>query len=405
MDILEAKLAVIKAGKMLVENGLIQRTWGNVSCRIDDNHFVITPSGKGYLTLTPEDIVIVTINDLSYDGDVKPSSEKGIHAQCYALRPDVNFVIHTHQTYASIVGLSGLDINNITGKSAEIIGTDVPIASYGLPGTGKLKKGVVAALKRSDSKAVLMIHHGALCVGTDLDDAFAVANELEEVSKAALLERYRELTGKTVDSFNSLSEYVANNLMTSTSTVEYDAYNSTREYGAIRMTPVNGGESIMIDIASGEPVDKTADCPETAVLHSAIYKKREDVNAVIHTKEEDVLSVSKIGKTIRPFLDDFAQIAGITVKNVDYSPNNSLKTAKAVTKALKSRDAVLLKNNGAVCVGANEDEANAVKLVTEKGCKAAVAANIYGTDNKPINLLESALMRIVYKTKYSKKSK
>ncbi len=405
MDILEAKLAVIKAGKMLVENGLIQRTWGNVSCRIDDNHFVITPSGKGYLTLTPDDIVIVTINDLSYDGDVKPSSEKGIHAQCYALRSDVNFVIHTHQTFASIVGLSGLDINNITGKSAEIIGTDVPIASYGLPGTGKLKKGVVAALKRSDSKAVLMIHHGALCVGTDLDDAFAVANELEEVSKAALLERYRELTGKTVDSFNSLSEYVANNLMTSTSTVEYEAYNSTREYGAIRMTPVNGGESVMIDIASGEPVDKTADCPETAVLHSAIYKKREDVNAVIHTKEEDVLSVSKIGKTIRPFLDDFAQIAGITVKNVDYSPNNTIKSSKAVTKALKSRDAVLLKNNGAVCVGADEDEANAVKLVTEKGCKAMVAANIYGTDNKPINLIESALMRIIYKTKYSKKSK
>ena len=405
MDILKAKEIVVEAGKQLVSTGLIARTWGNVSCRVDDEYFVITPSGKGYLTLTPEDIVIVTINDLSYDGDVKPSSEKGIHAQCYALRPDVNFVIHTHQTYASLVGLSGLDINNIEGKSAEIIGSDVPIASYGLPGTGKLKKGVVAALKRSDSKAVLMIHHGALCVGTDLDDAFAVANELEEVSKAALLERYRELTGKTVDNFNSLSEYVANNLMTSTSAVEYDAYNSTREYGAIKMTPVNGGESVMIDLVSGEPVDRTADCPDTAALHSAIYQKREDVNAVIHTKEEDILSVSKIGKTIRPFLDDFAQIAGITVKTVEYSPSNTLKSSKAVAKALKSRDAVLLKNNGAVCVGANEDEANAVKLVTEKGCKAAVAANIYGTDNKPINLLESALMRIVYKTKYSKKSK
>ena len=121
--------------------------------------------------------------------------------------------------------------------------------------------------------------------------------------------------------------------------------------------------------------------------------------------QEDILSVSKIGKKVKPFLDDFAQIAGITVKNADYNPNNTLKSAKTTVKKLKGRDAVLLKNNGAICVGANEDEANAVKLVTEKGCKAFIAANLYGKDKKPINVAESALMRFIYKTKYSKKSK
>ena len=44
MDLMQAKLDVIKAGKLLCERGLIQRTWGNVSCRIDENTFVITPS-------------------------------------------------------------------------------------------------------------------------------------------------------------------------------------------------------------------------------------------------------------------------------------------------------------------------------------------------------------------------
>ena len=96
MDILQAKQIVIAAGKKLVETGLIARTWGNVSCRIDSQSFVITPSGKAYETLTPDDIVLVRAADLSYDGDVKPSSEKGIHAQCYLLRPECNFVIHTH---------------------------------------------------------------------------------------------------------------------------------------------------------------------------------------------------------------------------------------------------------------------------------------------------------------------
>ena len=89
MDIMTAKETVITAGKRLVESGLIARTWGNVSCRVDDNSFVITPSGRSYETLTPDEIVLVKIDDLSYDGDVKPSSEKGIHAQAYKLRPEI----------------------------------------------------------------------------------------------------------------------------------------------------------------------------------------------------------------------------------------------------------------------------------------------------------------------------
>ena len=48
MDILQAKKEVIAAGLRLVETGLIARTWGNVSCRVDENSFVITPSGKPY---------------------------------------------------------------------------------------------------------------------------------------------------------------------------------------------------------------------------------------------------------------------------------------------------------------------------------------------------------------------
>ena len=101
----EGKKAVIEAGHRLLETGLIARTWGNVSARISDTQFVITPSGRTYDTLTPDDIVVVNIDDCSYEGDIKPSSEKGIHADAYALRSDVNFVIHTHQVNASALTL------------------------------------------------------------------------------------------------------------------------------------------------------------------------------------------------------------------------------------------------------------------------------------------------------------
>ena len=122
MDIMEAKELVVRAGKEVVASGLIARTWGNISCRIDDKQFVITPSGKPYETLTPDEIVLVNIEDCSYDGDIKPSSEKGIHAEAYKLRPEVNFVIHTHQIIASVVSTLGLDINNVSTDSAKIIG-------------------------------------------------------------------------------------------------------------------------------------------------------------------------------------------------------------------------------------------------------------------------------------------
>ncbi|MCL2512963.1 MAG: class II aldolase/adducin family protein, partial [Oscillospiraceae bacterium] len=181
MNINTAKQLVVEAGKKLVETGLIARTWGNVSCRISDTQFCITPSGRAYENLAADEIVIVNTADCSYDGDIKPSSEKGIHASVYSLKPDINFVIHTHQTCASVVSALGTDINNIGGESAAVVGDHVTVASYGLPGTGKLKKGVCGALMRSDSKAIIMAHHGALCMGKDFEEAFAVAAELEKI--------------------------------------------------------------------------------------------------------------------------------------------------------------------------------------------------------------------------------
>ncbi|MBQ7639029.1 MAG: class II aldolase/adducin family protein [Clostridia bacterium] len=404
MDILEAKKAVVKAGIELVKEGLIQRTWGNVSCRVNGEQFVITPSGRDYLSLTPDDVVLVNIEDCSYEGDVKPSSEKGIHANCYKLRENVNFVIHTHQTYASLVGLSGFDINEIKGDSAAVLGECVPLAAYGLPGTGKLKKGVADALKRApEAKACLMIHHGALCVGESLEDAFKVANELEKVCKERIQARFSDVTGRAAKSFYEIADYVAKGLARGKNAAAVQNYDSIRSFAAIEMKAAGEERGVMIDLESGMPVDPAEKLPDTAILHCEIYKSRSDVNAIVHSKDEATLAVSRMGRTLKPFLDDFAQIAGFTVKSAVYEPQNALLSSKLVVKKLKHRDAVLLKDNGAVCVGADEDEANAVKLVTEKGCKAFAAASLYDQDKKSINLAESVLMRVIYKLKYSKK--
>lgn len=403
MELMKAKELVVEAGKKLVESGLIARTWGNVSCRVNDSQFVITPSGRAYETLTPEEIVLVNIEDLSYDGDIKPSSEKGIHAEAYKLRPNVNFVIHTHQVNASIVSPLGFDINDVSADSAKIIGDNVPMAAYGLPGTGKLRKGVTAAIKRSSSKAVIMAHHGALCMGEDYDDAFAVASELEKVCARHVSERYRQLTDKVVTNLCEINEYVLSNLDKKGEDMpEIAAYDSERDGSVMNMTAKGDDRTFRVDIETGKLVGGE-EFPLEAEMHRAVYAKRDDVNYIIHSKDEDILAVSKLGKTMKPFLDDFAQLCGATVKSASFNKNETIKSSKKVVKALKGRSAVLLKDNGALCCSGTLSDAQAVEMVMDKGCKTFLGSALFG-GGKAINPVETRLMRFVYLTKYSKQA-
>ena len=404
MDILEAKNIVIKAGHELLKAGLIVRTWGNISCRISETQFVITPSGKAYDTLTPDDIVLVNIADLSYEGDVKPSSEKGIHASCYELRPDVNFVIHTHQKNASVVSTLGLDINSIDAEDAEILGTDVPCATYGLPGQPKLREGVVNALKRSTSKAVIMKHHGAVCLGTDYENAFAVANTLENVCEKFIIARCCEVSGKAIESFSGVVDYITDVFKSDSkykAAKEFAPCDSTRKGNCIFVGEKDKNCAI-IDTKSGAWIGG-GEIPDSADMHWAIYKKRADVNYIRHTKDENVVAMSRKGKTMKPFLDDLAQLCGPVVKCAVFNPSDTLKTSKKVVKALGKRNAVLVKDNGAVCVAGSQYDAEAVELVMEKGCKTAMGAEL-NAETKPIGAFDAHLMNFIYKVKYSKKA-
>jgi len=402
MDIMLAKETVIKAGKRLVESGLIARTWGNVSCRVDENSFVITPSGRSYESLTPDEIVLVNIDDLSYGGDVKPSSEKGIHAEAYKLRPEINFVIHTHQLNASALSFLGNDINTVPEESRAIIGTDIPVASYGLPGTGKLRKGVSAALARSTSKAAIMAHHGAVCLGTDYDDAFKVASELEKVCAGYLKNTFYNAMGVTAQTVEDIADYFSGVYAAQNDCAQYDPYTSEREGETMNMYAPDGSVT-RINLLTGENVSG-GDYPQTMELHREVYRKRKDINSVIHSKDPEIVAVSNKNKTMKPLLDDFAQLIGVTVRGAEYDPGNTVKSAKKVVRKLRGRNAVLLKGNGALCAAGDKSDAEAVEMVLAKGARTQLSADMLG-GAKVINPVEALLMRVVYKTKYSKQKK
>ena len=367
MDLMQAKLAVIEAGKKLVETGLIARTWGNVSCRLNDREFVITPSGRSYESLTPDEIVTVKIEDLSYEGEIKPSSEKGVHAAAYRLRPEVNFVIHTHQVNASIVSALGQDMLVDSAMHTSVLGGKVPLAAYGLPGTKKLKAGVTAAIEQNPtSKAIIMAHHGAVCMGADSNEAFFVAQTLEDACRVFIAKKH---TG-----VKKIKKPIC--------------YSSVRN-----------GESLLLSGDDGTEFEtsltKDLDRKDfgVAAMHRDIYLARPEFNAIVNVATPDVLAAQdKCRRKLRPMLDDYAQIAGVSVRKA--------KKEKAA-KALAGRSAVFVKGGGVLCCGADMYEANATRMVVEKNCQTYVASCSFGVANY-INVFESFLMRFVYVKKYSK---
>lgn len=87
---------VVETGHKLLKQGLVARTWGNVSARLSEKEMLVTPSGLDYMATTPEDIVKVNLETGEWDCARKPSGERKIHIAAYQTFPEDGFVIHTH---------------------------------------------------------------------------------------------------------------------------------------------------------------------------------------------------------------------------------------------------------------------------------------------------------------------
>ena len=179
MDLQELKTKVCDAGKMLLKEGLVARTWGNVSIKVNDTQMVITPSGRKYDELTPNEMVLVDVYTLKYEGNLKPSSELKLHCQIYKTKPEIGAVIHTHQMFGSIVAAAQVDVQVLDENHQNILGGKViKAAPYALPNTKKITMATAKAIENSN--AALMSNHGVVCIGKDLEHVFDVARTLEK---------------------------------------------------------------------------------------------------------------------------------------------------------------------------------------------------------------------------------
>ena len=134
-----------------------------------------------------------------------------------------------------------------------------------------------------------------------------------------------------------------------------------------------------------------------------IFRARPEIRAVIHTHQVYATTVAVAGKEIPAIVDDQAQILGSSIKVTKYQRSNSDELAGEVVANLAGRNAVLIANHGAVCVGRNMDEAFVAAQILEKTCQVFIGAAMLG-GAQPISSGEAFRLHQEYLTDYSRRA-
>lgn len=185
----ELRQQIVDTGVEMVRTGMSVGTWGNLSLRDPETDLMyISPSGMDYLAIRAEHVVVLTLDLELVAGDAEPSVEKPMHAAVYKQRPDVHAVIHTHPVYSSVFGVVRMELPAVSEDFAQIVGARVGFpAGYDLPGTVELGESAARALGQDN--AVLLPNHGAVSVGTSLQQAMKVSRVLEKNAQIYLFAR------------------------------------------------------------------------------------------------------------------------------------------------------------------------------------------------------------------------
>ncbi len=174
----------------LVRYELVSWTAGNVSGRVPgEDVMVIKPSGVSYDDLTPQSMVVCSLDGSVLEGELSPSSDTASHAYVYREMSEVGGVVHTHSSYASAWAARGEEIPCVLTAMADEFGGPIPVGPFALIGGSEIGEGVVETLRKHRSPAVLMQNHGVFSVGADARSAVKAAVMCEDVARTVHLAR------------------------------------------------------------------------------------------------------------------------------------------------------------------------------------------------------------------------
>jgi ribulose-5-phosphate 4-epimerase/fuculose-1-phosphate aldolase len=186
--------ALSTSGASLFTRGLTFGSTGNLSVKLDDGGWLMTPTGSSLGSLDPSKISRLDSSGELTSGDA-PTKEAFLHTTMYAQRPDARAVVHLHSTHSVAVScLDGIDLADvmppITAYYVMRVGK-LPLVPYYPPGDRALADAVGKLAGKHH--AVLLANHGPVVAGTSLSAAMDAVEELEETAKLFLMLHGRPL--------------------------------------------------------------------------------------------------------------------------------------------------------------------------------------------------------------------
>ena len=190
--------------------GWVAANDGNISVKMEDGTFWITPSGISKSFITPEKLIRVNeaMEKLEGAEGLVPSSEIKMHMRCYQEREDVGAVVHAHPPTATGYAVANKPLDEYSMIETVIAIGSIPVTPFGTPSTYEVPEAIAPYLAQHD--VLLLQNHGALTVGCDLITAYYRMETLELFAKirlnAHLLGGAQEIPRNKIDQLLELRE-------------------------------------------------------------------------------------------------------------------------------------------------------------------------------------------------------
>jgi len=173
---------MLRFARLCYERHLLVAMDGNLSVLLPDGNILCTKAGCHKGMLTDADLVIIDRKGTKVRGEGDPTSEMAMHLACYDARPDVRAVVHAHPPISVAFTVAGVSMARCVLPEVVLTLGTIPTLDYRTTGTADLASIVGQHIRTHD--AVLMDRHGAVCVGSDLLEAFC---RLETMEHTALI--------------------------------------------------------------------------------------------------------------------------------------------------------------------------------------------------------------------------
>ena len=181
---------ICRFGRSLFERGLTPGSSGNISVRLADGGWLVTPTNASLGFLDPAKMSRLDGNGRLVSGDA-PTKEVPLHTALYQTRASAGAVVHLHSTHSVAVSmLPGIDpkavLPPLTAYYLMRVGATALVPYY-RPGDPAVADAIRGLAGRYAS--VLLASHGPVVAGESLEAAVYATEELEETAKLHLLLR------------------------------------------------------------------------------------------------------------------------------------------------------------------------------------------------------------------------